>query len=82
MPSLVFLYVFNFGLLVFMSCVNDIIEKKRYLQNLKYKKRYLYFSFNFGLYSIHLDIVCYEQGVFFFFLLNRQSLLSVAKVIC
>ena len=29
MLSLVFLYVFNFGILVFMSCVNYIIEKKR-----------------------------------------------------
>ena len=29
MLSLVFLYVFNFGLLVFMSCVNYIIEKKK-----------------------------------------------------
>ena len=31
MLSLVFLYVFIFGLLVFMSCVNCIIEKKRSL---------------------------------------------------
>ena len=29
MLSLVFLYVFNFGLLVFMSCVNYIIENKK-----------------------------------------------------
>ena len=29
MLSLVFLYVFNFGLLLSMSCVNYIIEKKK-----------------------------------------------------
>ena len=29
MLSLVFLYVFNFALLAFMSCVNYIIEKKK-----------------------------------------------------
>ena len=29
MLSLVFLYVFNFSLLVFMSCVNYIIEKRK-----------------------------------------------------
>ena len=32
MLSLVSLYVFNFGLLVFMSCVNYIIEKKELTQ--------------------------------------------------
>ena len=29
MLSLVYLYVFDFGLLVFMSCVNYIMEKKK-----------------------------------------------------
>ena len=41
----------------------------------------LYFSFDFGWYSIHIDIVCKEQGVGFF-LLSKQNLLSLTKVIC
>ena len=47
---------------------------KKYLQNLKYnaKRVYMYFSFDFGWYSIHVDIVSV--------LLNRQKLLSVTKV--
>ena len=38
MLSLVFLYVFNFGLLVFMSFVNYIIEKKKILPHRKFHK--------------------------------------------
>ena len=36
---------------------------KKYLQNLKYnvKKVAMYFSFDFGWYSIHLNIINYEQ---------------------
>ena len=34
---------------------------KSYLYNLKYKKG-VYFSVDFAWYSIHLDIVCEEQG--------------------
>ena len=36
----------------------------------------MYFSFDFGWYSIHLDIVCLEQGLSGFFLLNGQNLLK------
>ena len=42
----------------------------------------MYFSFDFGWYSIHFDIVHQEQGDRVFFLLNGQNLLSVTKVIC
>ena len=38
------------------------------------------FSFDFGWYSIQLNTVRLEQGLGG--LLNRQSLLSVTKVIC
>ena len=31
---------------------------KKHLQNLKYTVKRVYFSFNFGWYPIHLDIVC------------------------
>ena len=32
---------------------------KNYLQNLKYNvNKWVYFSFDFGWYSIHFDIVC------------------------
>ena len=42
------------------------------------KKVAIYFSFDFGWYSVHFDIVHQEQGS----LLDRQNLLSVIKVIC
>ena len=38
----------------------------------------MYFTFDFGWYSIHFHIVCQEQGG----LLNGQNPLSVTKVIC
>ena len=41
----------------------------------------MYFSFDFGWYSIHLDIAHEEQGVGFF-LLDEQNLLSLTKSIC
>ena len=44
----------------------------------------MYFKFDFGWYSIHLDIAHEEQGGGRVqgFLLNGQNLLSVMKVIC
>ena len=43
-------------------------------------KKGMYFSFDFVWYSIHLDIVHYEQGVGRFH--NRQNLLSMTEAIC
>ena len=33
---------------------------------IQYEKGMYYFSFDFGWYSIHFDIVCYELGQVFF----------------
>ena len=47
MLSLVFAYVFNFGLLVSMYCVNNIIEKKlqKPTKNGSKCRRFVWFKF-------------------------------------
>ena len=62
--SHVFLHVFNFGLLVFMSCVNYIIEKKNEIDYVRAKQ--------IGLKSFNGLIIM--KSIFLYFYISLHNL--------